>query len=216
MQNGGQLKKAVAAQKKELIKAMKISPACIPHLYNKLIAIGMDTETAPAGVGGTTAHSRHHDAVSRRQSRSETQLDPATGTAFFGIRVYRMERMSIHLLKVHVLKVASPCALSEPNVNASLTYGKADENKEDCLRYATFASGLSPAFEIEGEFREIAVFEDYVEDESKKRGDRAHSLKLKPNWPSDGIFAIVEANEDQLNFILRVLLGGMQRFSGMG
>ena len=182
---------------REVTLTMKNNPPCIPHLHAKLEALGMIMiKPADASSPGNILPSRVAAAVMRRGSRAPLQPCP-TGEGYFGARVYRVDRMTVQIMKKHVLSVAEPSALSQPNVSNWLKNMKdIDASKEACLQLIEFATGIDPGFETQGRFADIDIFHAHVQEEANLRGNRAAKLVLPPDYPSRGVYAIVAMSQD--------------------
>ena len=198
--------------KRGIEKSMQVNPACIMHLDQHLRALGLHAEQTILGCGGSgaVAPSRGTAAASAKAAAKKLEAVETKQNGEMGMRNYKVERMSILMLKKTALNNCAPIGLSTPNVTAWLKHFEADEAKEEALRAYEFCTGRTRSFALTGDLRQEVNFSQDCKARSEARGFRGNTLRLPVDWPKDGLYSIAKYTQDQYFFVVTEIRGPAQ------
>eukprot|EP00971_Amphidinium_carterae_P345776 6486900-Amphidinium_carterae.5 len=188
---------------KNIIEA---NPICAPGVLRHLSSLGF-TEQAPGGGVKSlqkAARERTRQECAAKKKAAKQLVAESSGD-LVPTKYNVLASLSYTLLSERCLPAIDKLMLSCSNIKRmteELGLNACEEKQGEALRLLEYVTGIVPSqtklWKSNGLNLWPALIE-FLQKEAEMRG-RVQSLKLPMNWESDGVYTIVEGNEDKLEF----------------
>ena len=202
--------KVRAAKRREIQLAIQNYPTkCVDALHARLKTLPLPWEKLHLADSeqqlSTKLQNLKKARAAKQASAKQLQLMDqnsgiATSSAQVGVALPKRARvladLSPHMLRDNLLSVLQPAFLSKSNLKE--LRGKEAGSQIGLLRFVEFLTGCDGDFDLPASWRTLGTVALELMQRQKRRPGRLPLLRLDPDWPTEGLYQILEVAPRQV------------------